>query len=292
MRRLEAELVLDAGAEVAEGPLWDPRCSQLCWVDVTAGMLHRFDPSSGHDQPVRIEAHVGAVALRRRGGYVLAVRDGFAAISADLKRVDPIAAVLADDPTVRMNDGKADAAGRFWAGSMAYDLTPGRGTLFCLDPAAGPTAALPGVTLSNGLGWSPDNTILYYIDTPTRGIDAIDFDPGTGHLGARTRWVDIPATDGLPDGLTVDADGAVWVALSGAGRIRRYTPTGDPDTEVIVPASQVTSCGFGGPDMRDLYITTAAHGLDASQRQHQPHAGALFCAGPATSGLPTASYRG
>lgn len=288
-----AELVLDAHADVGESPVWDIRASQLIWIDVTAGAIHRFDPASGLDRSVAVGRHVGAAALRQKRGLVLAVREGFALTDSGDDDTLPLAPILEDEPCLRMNDGKCDAAGRFWAGSMAYDTDrgAGAGALYRLGPDGIATAQLRGVTLSNGLDWSPDSRTLYYIDSPSGGVDAIDFDLADGRLGRRSRLVDSP--DGcLPDGMTVDADGALWVAWFGGGRISRYSPEGKLDRTIAVPASQVTNCAFGGSDLKDLYITSAAYGLSPHGRLEQPHAGGLFCVRVSTAGREPFRYDG
>jgi sugar lactone lactonase YvrE len=193
--------------------------------------------------------------------------------------------VEADAPTTRFNDGKCDAAGRFWAGTMALDVAPGAGALYRLDPDYRVTRALSGVTLSNGLDWTTDNRSMYYIDSPTRGVDAFEFDLEQGVLGARRRLISIPREAGTPDGMTLDTDGGIWVALHGSGSVGRYHPDGRLERVIRVPSARlVTSCAFGGPDMGDLYITSMSDGLSAEAMAEQPRAGALFRCRPGVRG--------
>jgi len=189
----------------------------------------------------------------------------------------------------RMNDGKVDCRGRFWAGTMAWDHTPRAGSLYCLERSAGRfhvSTKLRGITIANGLDWSPDDRLMYYIDSPTQRIDIFDFDADRGALQNRRTFVEIPSSDGLPDGMTVDAEGYIWVALFGRGRIRRYDPAGHIDMEVAFPVSLVTSCAFGGPELNELYVTTAWHRLTPEESAVQVVAGGLFVCRPGPTGRP------
>lgn len=272
---LRAEVALDAHAEVAEGPVWDVKAGQLVWVDIPRGEIHRFDPTEGTDQVTQVGQPVGALALRARGGLLLAVRDGFAEL-ADGK-LTIIAEVESDRPENRMNDGKVDPAGRFWAGTMALDSAPGAGTLYRLDADSTVNTVLTGLTISNGIDWSPDGTTMYFIDSTPGTVTAYAYDQHTGAISDPRTVLEILPDDGMPDGMTVDSEGCLWVAIWGGSAVRRYAPDGTQLTSVELPATQVTSCAFGGAELRDLYITTASVGLSAAERAGQPHAGALFC---------------
>ncbi|HKE98640.1 MAG TPA: SMP-30/gluconolactonase/LRE family protein [Actinomycetes bacterium] len=277
-RRLAAEVVVDARARLGEGPAWDARSGELIWVDILAGRVHRFDPASGADRFVEVGRHVGVAVPRAAGGLLLAVRGGFAVLGDD-GTLAPVADVEADRPGNRMNDGKCDPRGRLWAGTVADDERPGAGALYRLDPDRSVHRMLGGVSISNGLAWSADGATMYYVDSPSQGVDAFDYDPGSGAIARRRRVVSIPRRDGTPDGMAIDDDGCLWVALWGGGRVRRHTPDGRPDAQVELPASQVTSCAFGGPDRGDLYVTSAARGLAG-----EPLAGALFRCRPGVRG--------
>jgi sugar lactone lactonase YvrE len=195
-------------------------------------------------------------------------------------------------PRARFNDGKCDPAGRFLAGTMAYDLTSGAGCLYRLDPDRSVTRLLTGVTISNGLAWSGDGTTLYYIDSPAQGIDAFDYDVETGRLANRRRLVEIPHDAGLPDGMTIDEDGCLWVGLYGGSAVHRYTPAGKLDVTVSFPATNITCPVFGGPGFGVLYVTSARDGLDDRELADQPHAGAVFAADVGTRGLPALRFGG
>lgn len=287
-RSLDAELVLDAHARVGEGPVWDDANGTLVWVDIMGRAVHRYDPVRNDDRAIDVGQPVGAAVLRSNGnGLVLALRDGFGMLDERSGAVELVAPVEADVPTNRMNDGKCDPAGRFWAGTMATDeLTRGAGALYRLDPDLQVRRMVDGITLSNGLDWSLDGREMYYIDSPTHGLDVFDFHLQDGSLGARRRLISIPRDEGLPDGMTVDAEGGLWVALHGSGTIRRYLADGTVDCIVHVPPPMVTCCAFGGPDLTDLYITTMREGLSAEASRAQPLAGALFVCRPGVRGRP------
>jgi sugar lactone lactonase YvrE len=187
-----------------------------------------------------------------------------------------------------MNDGEVDPSGRFWAGTMELGAAPGRGSLYRLGPRGEVTRVLAGVSISNGLGWSPDERTLYYIDSPTQRIDAYDYDRSSGAIANRRTVAEIDPASGLPDGLAVDAEGCLWVALWGGSSLHRYTPDGRLDRAVALPVSQVTSCAFGGPDLDELYVTSAWVGLE----EREPAAGGLFRLRPGVRGLPARRFAG
>ena len=287
VKQLRADLVLDARAQLGEGPIWDARTGELLWVDIMAGIVHRFDPATGADRALDAGQSVGAVVPRASGGYVLALRDGFAAADgADVRLVAPVDEGRRD---LRMNDGACDSAGRFWAGTMHLDEVAGAGALYRLDADGVVETVLRGVTISNGIGWSPDDTRMYYIDTPTHGLDAFDFDADAGTISNRRRIATVAEGNGFPDGLVVDAEGCIWVALWEGWAVRRYSPGGELLAVVDVPAARVRKPAFGGPALDRLYVTTAAP--DAADPA-QPHAGGVFAADPGVRGLPPGTYAG
>jgi sugar lactone lactonase YvrE len=286
---LTARAVTAAVAEHGEGPVWHPSFTGVRWVDMLAGDILEL---VGTESVAR--THVGAVAAafrpRRGGGLVLADERGFVLLDADL-RVEQRLPDLWDDPGVRMNEGGADPAGGFCCGSMAYDEATGRGAFYRLSPDLSVEMLFDGVTISNGFGFSPDGTRAYYVDTPTDRIDVFDVVDGT--LTDRRPAVRIADGPGHPDGLTVDAEGCLWVALFGGAAVHRYTPEGELLAVVPLPVEQVTACTFGGPGLDTLYITTSREGLDADARAAQPQAGALFAVDlPGTTGLPVLEFAG
>jgi sugar lactone lactonase YvrE len=288
----EVELVLDARAAIGEGPVWDAPANELVWVDILAGLIHRTTPD-GRDTTFDVGRPVGSVALRRSGGLVLATDDGFRILDPGASATRLVAAVEADDPLTRMNDGGCDPAGRFWAGTMARDEGPGLGTLYRLEADGTVAAVVRPVSISNGLDWAPDGITMYYIDSTAQGVDTFRWDASTGTLTDRRRLITFDRrADGAPDGLTLDADGHIWVALWDGWCIRRYTPGGRLEREVRLPVARVTSMAFGGPDLRDLYVTSAWRDLTDTERASQPHAGSLFRCRPGVTGRLPARYAG
>lgn len=287
---IAVELAQDARAELGEGPVWDHRSGELVWVDISAGVVHRLDPASGADRPLAVGQPVGAACLRGAGGYAVALRDGIATLS-DEGELAFVAELEADVPAHRCNDAKCDPAGRLWAGTMRLDESPG-GALYRIDPDGSVTMVVPGLGLSNGLGWSPDGTLMYLVDSLAGRLDVFDFDPRSGDPSGRRRFASFDRSEGFADGLTVDADGFVWVALYGGGAVRRYSPEGELALVVPLPVSQPTSCTFGGPGLRDLYVTTATQRLSPEALAAEPGAGGIFRCRPGPSGLAAVAFAG
>lgn len=285
-RSLHAEQVVADRLFLAESPLWDDRVQLLRWVDIIAGHVHSWDPATGARTRFEAGLPVGAVALREAGGLVLAVADGFAVLEDDV--LTRIAGLDSAGGTLRMNDAVCDAEGRLLAGTMAYDHTPGAGTLHRLDADHGVHTALPAVTISNGLDWSPDGATAYYADSPTGLVRAYRYENGT--LQDPKTFAEIEG--GVPDGITVDAEGGIWVAVAFGGRIHRYLPDGTLDTVVHVPATMTTSCAFGGPELDTLYITTATENLSPAELADQPLAGGVFACTPGVRGRRAHRYLG
>jgi sugar lactone lactonase YvrE len=284
-RVLEADLAVPAQCELAEGPVWDPARRLLRWVDILAGHVHALDPATGTHTWFDVGDPVGTVGLTRAGGLVLALVDGFAFADHDGQNLTRLPGFTVDRATVRFNDGKPDPWGNFCAGTMAWAEQGGQPcALYRLTPDGTVTELVQDVALSNGLDWSDDRRLFYYADSYAGGVDLFDTDPDTGALFARRRFITI--AEGLPDGLTLDAEGCVWLAAWGTGELRRYTPVGDLDTVVRLPARQVTSAAFGGPDLAILYITTARENFTEADRQQEPHAGDIFACTPAVPGRP------
>lgn len=289
---MDVDLALDAGATLGEGPVWDGAAGRLYWVDIPRCAIHRLDPASGVDDCVTVDRPIGAVALRTAAGLVLAWEDGFAV--TDGWGEEPRVVVPIDHGPVpcRFNDGKCDPVGRFWAGSLAHDERPGAGALYRLDPDGTVERVVEPVSISNGLAWSADGGTMYYIDTPTGGVDAFDYDVETGAIKARRRVIDVPKGAGWPDGLTIDTDGCLWVALWGGSAVHRYTPDGRLDRVVAVPVKRVTSCTFGGPGLDRLYITSAQRNAIEPVPAPEKYAGAVFVHEPGVTGHPSARFAG
>ncbi len=288
----QVDIATDAGAVLGEGPVWDARTRRLVWLDILPGLVHQYDPATGLDVATAMGKPVGAVAPRQAGGWVLATSTGFDLADSDFQNLRPLASMPELHPTLRFNDGGCDPAGRFLAGTIADDNRPGAGTLYRLEPDATCHLVLADLTISNGLAWAPDGRTLYYIDSTTGGIDAFDYHLNTGTISRRRRLIDVAPADGIPDGLTIDTDGCLWVALWGGAAVHRYTPAGTLDEVVRFPAANVTAPAFGGDLLDVLFITSARHGLDPAELDTQPHAGALFALSPGVAGLPPFAFAG
>lgn len=289
--RVAAEPVGDVTATLGEGPYWVPDDECLLWVDISEGQLHRTDVASGSTESVKLDAVSAAFpaaggGILTAGGNQLTLR--FLA-GGEEKQPPRVVAEAPAREGVRFNDGGVDPAGRVWIGSMHTDESEPLGELYRLDPDGTLTPVVRKVTISNGLGWSPDGSRLYYVDSPSRKIDMFDYDSAAGEASGRRVFADLRYADGVPDGLTVDADGCVWVAMWGGAAIRRFTPAGKPDVMLPVPVARPTSCAFGGPDLSDLYVTSASIGLSESARAAQPLAGRLLRLRPGPFGLPSAT---
>ncbi|MEU5316226.1 SMP-30/gluconolactonase/LRE family protein [Streptomyces sp. NPDC021056] len=282
-RTYDYEVAVRAEASLGEGPTWDPARNRLLWLDILGARINTYDPVSGH-RTVRVtDQHIGAAKPRTGGGLVLNLRDGVALLDPDDSfrwlHHEPV-------PGRRANDAAVAPDGSLWAGTMRYDEAPGGGTLSRLTGDGSFETVLDDVAVSNGTGWSPDGRRMYYIDSPTRRLDVFDFE--AGRPVNRRPLVEIEEGAGFPDGLTVDADGCVWVALWDGGAVRRYTPEGALDRVITLPTPRVTACAFGGADLTDLYITTATVGLTSPH----PVAGSLLVVPGAGKGLEQPIFAG
>lgn len=286
----KVEVAVDLPCELGEGCAWIAAAHELQYVDILAGQVHRYRPDLGTVVTTTFEPELSAAVAVADGGLILA-------IGHELRRVgpsgEPIQSWFAESHIEenRFNDCRCDPSGRLWAGTMSRRRTPDLAGLYRLVRDGPLTCELAPTTLSNGLGWSPDGSIMYFIDSTTQRIDRIDYDVATGGLSSRSAFAMIDPTDGLPDGLTVDADGGVWVALFGGGAVRRYSPDGALDQIVELPTSNPTCPSFGGDDLRTLFVTTARHRLSDRQLAEQPEAGALFAVEVGIQGLPATPFQ-
>jgi sugar lactone lactonase YvrE len=278
--------------ELGEGATWDAVNQRLISVDIMRGRVHLLDPSIGQARTLSVGQPVGAAVPCRSGGLMLALRDGFARLDDRSGVVTSVTPVDRDRPDLRMNDGACDAAGRFWAGTMALDERPGCGSLYRLDPDGSVHTMVASVGISNGIDWSLDGRTMYYVDSLEQRIDQFDFDLEAGTIANRRPLVTIDVADGCPDGLTVDAEGAIWLALWGGSVVRRYLPDGTLDRVLAVPVTHPTTCAFGGPDLGDLYITSAVIALSEDQRRQQPAGGAILRHRPGVKGRPSHAFGG
>jgi sugar lactone lactonase YvrE len=289
---IEAEPVSEVTAVLGEGPYWVPEDSALLWVDIPNGQLFRTEFPSGATQSMSLGGV--SAAFPALGGGILTAGDNRLMLHTPPTTASDrwVSRTIAEVPAregIRFNDASVDPAGRIWVGSMHVAESEPLGTLYRLDPGRVLTSVVKGVTVSNGIGWSPDGSRMYYTDSPLRQIDVFDYDPATGEAFQRRAFADLSRVDGIPDGLTVDLDGCVWVAMWGGGALRRFTPDGQQDAVIPVPVTRPTSCAFGGPDLTDLFVTTASIDLTDEQLAAEPLAGRLLRLRPGPSGLPSTS---
>jgi sugar lactone lactonase YvrE len=285
-----------AGAELGERPYWDG--SGLVWVDIMAGHLHRYRPGHGDEIVLALSRGgepepLGAAAPRQGGGYVLATAAGFRLAGPDLQLDGDAVRPDGMPADAIFNDGACDPAGRFWAGTVTLDMRPAAGALYRLDAGGTVTTMLDGVTESNGIGWSADGATMYFVDSgePEPRIQAFGFDVASGDLGASRDLARFPAGGVVPDGLVVDAEDCVWVAMWGGGEVRRYAPDGELLAVLPVPVSQPTCPAFGGAALDELYLTSGWQGLTASQRAAEPLAGHVLHTCPGIRGVSALAYR-
>lgn len=287
------ELIFDAKATLGEGAIWDHRRRLLYWVDILGRTVHVFDPTTGTDRAVDVGQFVGTVVPRQHGDVMVAVYDGFAALDLATGKLEVIADPEADLSDTRFNDGKCDPTGRFWAGTMSLKGVRQAGSLYCLDTDHRVRRVLTGVTTSNGIVWTSDRCTMYYIDTPTREVAAFDYDDAIGNITNRRVAVRIPADQGSPDGMAIDAEDMIWVAHWDGWQVSRWNPrTGELLQTIPVPVARVTSCAFGGAGLDTLYITTARPAATGPRLSEQPHAGGLFAVRPGAIGVPASAYAG
>jgi sugar lactone lactonase YvrE len=292
-RVLIPELILDAKALLGEGPCWHEPTGELYWVDIEGEAVHIFDPGTGVDRRIGVGQMPGFVVARRSGGMVVGTQHGFQAL-------DPATGVLTPihDPEVglkenRFNDGKCDSAGRLWAGTTRIAHDRADGALYCLDAGGGCHRKLGDIWISNGLAWSGDDQTMYYIDSPTQRVVAFDFDVAGGGISGQRTVIEVPEGMGTPDGMTIDEEGMLWVALWDGWRVTRWNPAdGRLLGEVEMPVARPTSCVFGGENLDELYITSASTRLPAGELAKQPLAGGLFRVRPGIRGARTHAWAG
>ena len=289
-------VVTETAGLLSEGPRWHDERQELLWVDILGCQVHRgtlrADGSLERVATITIDRHVGAVAPAVGGGYVLAAGPGFLFVD-ESGSVRELAQPEAGRTDIRMNDGACDPQGRFWAGTMAYDESPGAGTLYRLELDGSCTTVLTGLRIANGIGWSPDGLTMYLNDSGTGRVEAFHFETSTGTLSGRRMLVQGDHRGVVPDGLTVDADGGIWVAWWGGAAVNRYAPDGSLLASLQLPVERPTSCAFGGPDLATLFVTSARAGLGYEEWARQPDSGRLFSVvGLGIHGLPSQVYRG
>jgi len=284
--------VVDDHNTLGESPLWDMQEQVLYWVDILGKRLHRLDPASGKVRHWDMPERIATVALREQGGLVVAFASGIAFYSLDSGQLDWIARPEAHLPSNRFNDGKVDRMGRFWAGTMDESGSHHTAGLYRLDRDLSLHKMVDGIGISNCLVWSRENDRFWFTDTLDQQISVFDYDHASGNISNRQVFAQTTGTDYSPDGGTMDAEGYLWVAMWDGWKIVRFAPDGRIDREIRLPVSKPTSCMFGGPDLRTLYVTSAVWDLTGEALAAQPLAGGLFAVDTGVSGLPESRFRG
>lgn len=286
-----AHHLLKAGAHLGEGSIWDEQSQRLYWVDIYGEQLHIFDPATGENQTFDVGQPVGTVVLRTSGGVMLAVRDGFAAFDPATEALTIVADPEPHLPDNRFNDGKCDPAGRFWAGTISMSGEPNTAALYVLDTDMSVRKMIAPISVANGIVWSHDHKTMYHIDTPTREIAAYDYDVVTGRISNRRVAVTVDPAYGYPDGMTIDVDGNLWVAMWQGFAVQCWNPiSAELQHTVHLPVERVTSCAFGGDDLQTLYITTANSGERTAGEPASAYAGDLFAVRLPVAGIPAMRF--
>lgn len=280
-----AELVLKTEAVLGEGAIWHQAESKLYWVDIEGKLLHLFNPDTKKDHQIGVGARIGTVVPLESGGALVALQNGIYKINTQSGELSFISQTLSD-PNIRFNDGKCDPSGRFWVGTMHLETKEGAAVLYRLDKDQRIEKVLDGLTISNGIVWSADSRTMYFIDTPTSAVQAFDYQNDTGEIKNGREVIHIPPSEGHPDGMTIDEDGNLWIALYGGGGVACYDPdTGEMLQKIKVPVPNTTSCAFGGKNLDTLFITTARDGLSQNQLEQFPLSGSIFAAKPGVKGV-------
>jgi sugar lactone lactonase YvrE len=285
------ELVLDAKAQLGEGPSWDAASRTLYWINIYAGEIRAYSPETGSDRVIPVGEPVGCLAPTKAGGLVIASQSGISLLDPATGQRKLLAHPEAGMPGNRFNDGKCDPAGRFLAGTMDNAEKEASGSLYSLSPDGTLKTLLTGVRISNGLAWSPDHATLYYIDTPTRAVMAYQYDLAIGNISQPRKAIYVPEELGWPDGMTSDMDGHLWIAMWGGSALTKWDPASGRLLQTFpIPALNVTSCAFGGEGLTDLYITSARKGMSDGQLVQYPLTGAVFRLRTDVKGMPAFSF--
>jgi sugar lactone lactonase YvrE len=293
MRKSSLKLAADVKAALGEGPVWDDRTKRIYWLDILGKRIYRLEEGSADFQYDQLDTLVGAAVPRDSGGFVMATQQGFSFYDEVTKELTSISDPERDLPDNRFNDGKCDPAGRFIAGTMSMKDQRNAGSLYQLDSDLLTHTLVRGVSTSNGLAWSHEGTMMYYIDTPTHSVVAYEYDVETGRLGKSHEIIHIAHSEGAPDGMTIDAEGCLWIAHWGGSQVTRWDPAkGERLDSIPLPVPLVTSCTFGGINHDELYITTARIGLNEQQLEDYPLSGSLFSINPGVSGFKTYTFKG
>ncbi|MFP6675699.1 MAG: SMP-30/gluconolactonase/LRE family protein [Pirellulaceae bacterium] len=293
MQKWSCECILDAKATLGEAPSWLEESASLLWVDIEQSRIGILDLATCQNRFIQLTSHVGVVVPTTKCDLLAATFDGFVRVDLESGETTSIVDPESAFPRNRFNDGKCDPRGRFWAGSISYDRTPGAANLYALDAQCQVERKLEGVSTSNGLAWSEDESTFYFIDTPLRRVDRFDYDAESGNICNRQTIIEVPEQIGKPDGMTIDREGMLWLGMWGGSSVTRWNPyTGEMVGRIAVPAERITSCCFGGPNYTDVYITSARTGLSDEALAKQPLAGGVFRASVGVAGYPCVPFAG
>ncbi|XP_073470696.1 regucalcin isoform X1 [Aquarana catesbeiana] len=299
MSSIKIECVVTEKYKIGESPVWEDKEGVLVYVDITGQKVCRWNPNTKVIQTVNLKEPVGSVALRKSGGYVIATGTTFAALNWEDQSVTTLARVDEDKPNNRFNDGKVDPEGRFFAGTMSQEIRPAvvernQGSLFTLYPDHSVVKHFDMVDISNGIDWSLDHKTLYYIDSLSFAVDALDYDVKTGKTSNRRHVYKLQQDEGIPDGMCIDSEGKLWVACYNGGRVIRVDPeAGKVIQTVKLPVDKTTSCCFGGKDYSEMYVTSACEGMDEELAARQPQSGAIYkITGLGVKGIPPTEFAG
>lgn len=290
MNASQFNLVFHNRCGLGEGPVWDADNHKLYWVDIDHHKVFHGDPATGTYQEYTFDVPITALGIRQKGGLIFATARGFAVWDQKSSAFQNLGEPEAGKPNARFNDGAVDRTGRFWAGTMTE--TDATSALYRLDMDHHIQRMEQGITISNGMGWSPDNRYFYFTDTNQRAIYRYDFNPVTGEIQNRTIFATVAPGQGVPDGLTVDQEGFIWSVRCGGGKIVRYNPNGKIDREIPTPVSSPTSITFGGDHLDELYVTTSASLINPALGLDDTQAGCTFQFYPDITGLPEPFYEG
>ena len=290
---IKAELVVDAKATLGEGAIWNHKEKMLYWIDIEEGILHKFNPVSNKDVQFNLDKRIGTVVPSEKGGLLVALEDGIYHYDIKTDSISFIVNPAKNSFEIRFNDGKCDPAGRLWAGTMSLTGKQKAGALYCLNKDGTIEKKIDSISISNGIAWSLDYTKMYYIDTPTGKVREYDYEITTGKISFLRDAVIIPPDMGHPDGMTIDSDGNLWIALWGGSAVGCWNPdNGKLLYKINVPVLNVTSCAFGGENLETLFITTAKQGIPQNEIEKYPHRGGLFKADAGIRGAPAFFYKG
>lgn len=273
---MNVEVICQNKCELGEGPVWDEKRRTIFWLDILKGLIHEYSIDDKNCTHYLVGEMIGSFALTENGNMVTATKNGFGMVNRKTGEFKILVNPESDKPNNRFNDGKCDPAGRFWAGTMSLKGEDEAGSLYKYDGKK-VVKKLGNVSISNGIVWTADMLKMYYIDTPTLEVKEFDYDNSSGEISNSKVIIKIDPKDGYPDGMTIDTEGMLWIAHWGGWQVTRWDPqTGEKISSISLPAAQITSCTFGGPEMEDLFITSAKTGLSPGQLNNQPLAGSLF----------------